>query len=106
MSLPVLQGIGFLSDPRRLNVALTRAKYGIVILGNAKVLSKQPLWCSLLNHYKENMCLVEGPLTNLKQSLVPLAKPSKVGLGCPAMASAGHWLPWWKLGSHIALHAF
>lgn len=46
------QGIGFLNDPRRLNVALTRARYGIVILGNPKVLSKQPLWNSLLTHYK------------------------------------------------------
>src|SRR6202007_2576619 len=66
------QGIGFLSDPRRLNVALTRAKYGVVILGNPKVLSKHPLWYQLLVMYKEKGCLVEGPLGNLKVSQIQL----------------------------------
>eukprot|EP01114_Cavostelium_apophysatum_P010426 TRINITY_DN2410_c0_g1_i4.p1 TRINITY_DN2410_c0_g1~~TRINITY_DN2410_c0_g1_i4.p1 ORF type:complete len:829 (-),score=214.57 TRINITY_DN2410_c0_g1_i4:196-2682(-) len=73
------QGIGFLNDPRRLNVALTRSRFGLVILGNPKVLSKQPMWNSLLVHFKEKHgCLVEGPLNNLKQSMVQFQKPRKV----------------------------
>jgi regulator of nonsense transcripts 1 len=71
------QGIGFLSDPRRLNVALTRSKYGLVILGNPKLLSRHPLWYNLLSLYKEKNCLVEGPLTNLKVSMIQFAKPGK-----------------------------
>lgn len=37
------KGIGILNDLRWLNVALTRAKYGLVILDNPKVLSKVSL---------------------------------------------------------------
>ena len=71
------QGIGFLSDAKRLNVALTRCRYGLVILGNPKVLSRDPLWNKLLVHFKERGCLVEGSIRNLKQSLVQLSKPAK-----------------------------
>lgn len=56
-----------------------------------QVLSKQPLWNALLNHFKEARCLVEGPLSNLKQSMVQLAKPKKVGL--PACQALCAWLP-------------
>ncbi|KAG8126938.1 putative Regulator of nonsense transcripts 1-like protein [Naja naja] len=73
------QGIGFLNDPRRLNVALTRARYGVIIVGNPKALSKQPLWNHLLNYYKEQKVLVEGPLNNLRESLMQFSKPRKLG---------------------------
>ena len=46
----------------------------------AQVLSKQPLWNALLAHFKEQRCLVEGPLSALKQSLVQLARPTKARL--------------------------
>ncbi|SCV00280.1 LAMI_0G04016g1_1 [Lachancea mirantina] len=68
------QAIGFLSDPRRLNVALTRAKYGLVILGNPKSLSRNSLWSHLLIHFREQGCLVEGSLDNLQLCTVQLTK--------------------------------
>lgn len=46
------QGIGFLSDPRRLNVALTRARFGCILIGNPRILAKNPLWNALINFYK------------------------------------------------------
>ena len=72
------QGIGFLHDPRRLNVALTRAKYGVIILGNPKVLARQALWNNLLQHYKVRGLLVEGKLEQLRQCNISLERARKV----------------------------
>lgn len=71
------QGIGFLNDPRRLNVALTRARYGMVVVGNPKVLAKQSLWNNLLHHFKQMNCLVEGPLTALRHSKMHFPRPRR-----------------------------
>lgn len=69
--------LGFITDPRRLNVALTRAKYGLVILGNPTSLARNVLWNNLLVHFQENKCLVDGPLDNLRECIMRFPKPKK-----------------------------
>ena len=41
-------GVGFLADVRRMNVAITRAKQALWILGAAATLSRNPVWAALL----------------------------------------------------------
>jgi regulator of nonsense transcripts 1 len=69
------QGIGFLNDKRRLNVALTRAQCGLIIIGNARVLSRDVLWHSLISHFKQHGLIVEGPLNQLRAVNIQLPKP-------------------------------
>lgn len=63
--------LGFLTDTRRLNVALTRAKYGIIIIGNPTTLKNNDLWLSLLKYYQDQKCLVCGSsLDNLSSYII------------------------------------
>jgi regulator of nonsense transcripts 1 len=45
--------VGFLSDPRRLNVALTRAKRGLIVIGDPSTLRHDENWESWLRHVRE-----------------------------------------------------
>lgn len=96
------QGIGFLSDPRRLNVALTRARLGLILLGNPRVLSKNPLWAALLLHFKEYDSLVEGPsLASLQPSYMTFARPRRNPAGDARYAftalARGGWDGRWEV---------
>jgi regulator of nonsense transcripts 1 len=47
--------LGFCDDDPRVNVLLTRAKQGLVILGDRATLSRSPLWTKWLQHEASSM---------------------------------------------------
>ncbi len=44
--------VGFLSDPRRLNVALTRSRRGLVVIGDPETLRSDENWRSWIEHIR------------------------------------------------------
>lgn len=51
--------IGFLRDLRRMNVAITRAKMKLIIIGNTQTLSRHRFYREFINYVQENGEIVE-----------------------------------------------
>ncbi|KAL8636548.1 MAG: hypothetical protein Q9228_006065 [Teloschistes exilis] len=43
-----VKGAGIVNEPKKFNVAVTRAKQGLIVLGNPWVLERDPHWCAFL----------------------------------------------------------
>ena len=56
----IQKSLGFLLDERRLNVAITRPKYFLLIVGNAATLSKSDVWNNMVDY-----CQCQGKLITL-----------------------------------------
>eukprot|EP01039_Chlorochromonas_danica_P007431 gene7431-8218_t len=66
--------IGFLNNPKRFNVAITRAKALLIVVGNPFFLRSDPNWAALLAHCHENNSYSGVPieLGNLEERLLAL----------------------------------
>lgn len=58
-------GIGFLSDIRRMNVGLTRAKCSLWVLGDSKTLIKGKFWNDLVTDAKARNLYTDGDIPRL-----------------------------------------
>ena len=64
-----LEGIrGFLNEEKRLNVSLTRARKGLILVGDAKCLAKRPgIFRDLIKFYCSNGLILNNPFSNNRE---------------------------------------
>lgn len=60
------KGIGFLSDVRRMNVALTRAKHLLLVIARCESISVNPYWDQLITDAMDNKAVLKVPISFLE----------------------------------------
>eukprot|EP01023_Acetabularia_acetabulum_P019515 TRINITY_DN19953_c0_g1_i4.p1 TRINITY_DN19953_c0_g1~~TRINITY_DN19953_c0_g1_i4.p1 ORF type:complete len:125 (-),score=16.20 TRINITY_DN19953_c0_g1_i4:160-534(-) len=76
------KSIGFVADERRLNVAITRARSALLLVGHVKALSQDENWNALIQNSRARRCMfsVKTPyseyLSKLVQGQVEAVEPS------------------------------
>ncbi|KAG6558036.1 hypothetical protein Mapa_000216 [Marchantia paleacea] len=79
------KGLGFVSDEKRMNVALTRAKHALIIVGHGKTLKSQSTsWSALLEDAMSRGCY--QVLRNLGGAKKSLEKSSRVEPTAPGVS--------------------
>lgn len=59
-------GIGFLSDVKRMNVALTRAKHFLFVIARQKSIVVNPYWRKLVGYARTRAAIIQVPIDRQK----------------------------------------
>jgi hypothetical protein len=91
--------IGFMSAPERLNVMLSRARDGLIMIGNAETFMKarkgKEVYCKLFDHLNEHNHVYDGvPIKCEKHPdrVAVLSSPEDFEINCP---DGGCKEPWY-----------
>lgn len=71
--------LGLIRDSRLVNVAFTRARHGLIIVGNAPKLSYHPMWNKIIYSYRDNGDMRRydrGNITGFRGKLRPRTRQS------------------------------
>ena len=86
------KGIGFLSDIRRMNVGITRAKSSLWVLGNSQSLMRGEFWGRLIGDAKRRQCYADSETIDMLKTplLSTFTRPREIIPSPPSSTEAIH----------------